>query len=77
MGIYYTSDFEHAVPARPEEASNGAVAGVVRFLRRPFDVVSRHQERSRLRAEMAALNDHVLTDIGLSRAEVEHRLLEL
>jgi uncharacterized protein YjiS (DUF1127 family) len=77
MDIYCTSDFEHAASARTTEASQGAVAGLVRFLRRPFEVVSRHQERSRLRAEMAALNDHVLSDIGLSRAEVEHRLLEL
>jgi uncharacterized protein YjiS (DUF1127 family) len=76
MGIYYKSDFEPADSARSQGPSMGPVAGLVRFLRRPFEAASRHQERSRLRAETAALNDHVLSDIGLSRADVEHQLLE-
>jgi uncharacterized protein YjiS (DUF1127 family) len=75
MGIYFTSDFEHAEPVEATGPSGGTVAGLVRFLRRPFEAASRHQERSRQRADMAALDDHLLSDIGLSRADIEHRLL--
>jgi uncharacterized protein YjiS (DUF1127 family) len=74
MGIYFTSDFEHAEPTETAGPSIGVMAGLVRFLRRPFVAASRRQERSRQRADMAALNDHLLSDIGLSRADVEQRL---
>jgi uncharacterized protein YjiS (DUF1127 family) len=75
MGIYFTSDFEGIAQAPTVEPAR-AVTGVVRFLRHPFEAARRFRERSQQRAELAALGEHLLSDIGVRRADVEYGLLD-
>ncbi len=39
-----------------------------------LDVAAKWQERRRQRMALAAMDDHMLCDIGLSRADVEHEV---
>jgi uncharacterized protein YjiS (DUF1127 family) len=45
---------------------------------RPFDRLARHllawRERARDRSHLTELSDHMLKDLGLSRADVEHEI---
>ncbi len=44
------------------------------FITRLFDVVMVWLERARQRRHLAELDDRLLRDIGLSRAEVDHEI---
>jgi uncharacterized protein YjiS (DUF1127 family) len=51
-------------------AARRASAGMLLRLSRVLDTLAEWQERSRQRRHLMALNDHLLKDIGLSRADV-------
>jgi uncharacterized protein YjiS (DUF1127 family) len=64
----------HATLAHPppDPAARAArrVRSWLRALERACDLVLTWQERARQRQHLEALNDHMLRDIGLSRADI-------
>lgn len=68
MYRYNTSDKSGSYFVRPTRAKAGSLA--VRL----FDQVAAWLERSRQRRHLGELDDRLLRDIGVSRAEVEHEV---
>lgn len=69
MYRYNTSDKSNSYFVRPTRAKTGR--GLVT---RMFDHVFTWLERSRQRRHLGELDERLLRDIGLSRAEVEHEI---
>lgn len=66
MYRYTASDKSSSFFVRPSRRQ-----GKAGFAQRLFDVLLTWAERSRQRRHLAQLDDRILSDIGLSRAEVE------
>ena len=49
-----------------------AISWPTRSVRAALDGLNRRRERARLRAELTALNDRLLADIGLRRGPADH-----
>ena len=60
---------------RRDDGSGGSNA-LLQFSRRIMHVASAWRERARQRRDLARLNDRLLSDIGLSRADVEGEVTE-
>ena len=54
----------------PSPAALGSARWSLRALQRACDLLLTWQERAQQRHRLAALNDHMLRDIGLTRADV-------
>lgn len=65
--------FDHRSSRSPELLAfvARAVSWPTRFLRTSVETLNRRREQARLQAELAALDDHLLTDIGLRRAPAD------
>lgn len=59
---------------RPLRFSSPFFLGVADAARVPFDAMARWVELRRQRRALAALPDHLLRDVGLSRADVESEI---
>ncbi len=57
---------------RPAVAAARPAPGLGTLLVRLIDTLLDWQERARQRHHLSGLDDHLLRDIGLSRADVEH-----
>ncbi len=61
-----------ALQGPPVDASRGALDGIARLARLPLAILETllvWQERDRQRRHLAALDDRLLRDIGISRAD--------
>ena len=65
----YAMDGRHGAPAKAANAYK--LAGFTAILRRAFETLTKWQERANGRRELLGLNERMLHDIGISRADAE------
>jgi uncharacterized protein YjiS (DUF1127 family) len=54
--------------------TTASTRAVSNFLRNCWDSFQQRRKRDRLRAELCGLNDYALTDIGITRGEIDYVL---
>jgi uncharacterized protein YjiS (DUF1127 family) len=65
--------FDHLPTRSPDFVAYAAraVSWPTRLLRAPFEALNRRRKEARLQAELAALDDRLLADIGLRRVPAD------
>ncbi len=68
---HITLDHPSSQPADIRSLATKAITWPARLLRAPVDALNRRREAARAHAELAALDDRLLADIGLRRAPAD------